>query len=126
MQKPRSKDIVRYYKIKGKTLTQYEVYDIILSLFKDEEMYASRDISDMLGIELKSVSNLMSFLHRSGKLSGKIISGRMHYYKINRCFLQDLYHPMPDFIIKGVTKHKLEYKQPRRKKGEVVYKKFGD
>jgi hypothetical protein len=126
MREKRATDIVRHYQVHGKSLTQFELYDIILAFFTDEEQYSSKDISDKLGIELKSVSNLMSFLHRSGQLSGKIISGRMHYYKIERCFLQDLFHPMPDFVIKGVTKHKLEDKQPRRKKGEVYYKKFGD
>jgi hypothetical protein len=126
MEQKRTTDIVRHYQINGESLTQYEVYKVILNLFKNEELYASKDIADKLGIELKSITSLMSFLHRSGQLSSKIISGRMHYYKIERCFLQDLFHPMPDFIIKGVTKHKLEDKQPRRKKGEVIYKKFGD
>jgi hypothetical protein len=126
MEQKRATDIVRHYQVNGENLTQYEVYERILGLFKDEELYASRDVANMLGIELKSISNLMSFLHRSGQLSGKIIGGRMHYYKIERCFLQDLYHPMPNFIVKSVTKHKLEDKQPRRKKGEVAYKKFGD
>ena len=126
MDKPRPSDVVRRYQVNGKTLTQYEVYDLILSLFKDEEQYTSKDMSDKLGIALKNMSNLMSFLNRTGQLSGKVINGRMHYYKIERCFLQDLFHPMPDFVIKGVTKHKLEDRQPRRKKGEIHYKKFGD
>jgi hypothetical protein len=126
MEQKRATDIVRHYQIDGKSLTQYEVYKLILNLFKDEELYASKDVADKIGIELKNVSSLMSFLHRSGQLSGKIIGGRMHYYKTERCFLQDLYHPLPDFVIKGVTKHKLDDKQPRRKKGEVIYKKFGD
>jgi hypothetical protein len=126
MEQKRTTDVVRRYQVNGESITQYEVYDLILSLFKGEELYASKDIADKIGIELKSISNLMSFLHRSGKLSGKIIGGRMHYYKTERCFLQDLYHPIPDFIVKGVTKHKLEDKQPRRKKGEAVFRKFGD
>lgn len=126
MQKKRATDIVRYYQVDGKSLTQYQVYEVILKMFTDEERYTSKDIADKLGLELKSVSNLMSYLSKSGQLSSKIISGRMHYYKIERCFLQDLFHPMPKFIIKGITKHKLDNKQPRRKKGEGMYRKFGD
>jgi len=126
MREKRATDVVKHYNVNGKSVTQFELYDIILGFFTDEEQFASKDIADRLGIELKSVSNLMSFLHRSGQLSGELVGGRMHYYKIKRCFLQDLLHPMPEFIIKGVTKHKLDDKQPRRKKGEVFYKKFGD
>jgi hypothetical protein len=52
MEQKRATDIVRHYQIDGKSLTQYEVYKLILNLFKDEELYASKDVADKIGIEL--------------------------------------------------------------------------
>jgi hypothetical protein len=127
------------YKVKGvaKPMLSEEVHEHILKIIGDNTMSA-KDMEEKLGIGVKKVSVAMAKLYHEGKIQNKIIDGRMHYFKASRCLLQDIYHPLPNYVIKGSAKYTekwfikrlgvdLPEKKARSKRGErEMYRKYGD
>ena len=127
------------YKVKGidKPMLSEEVHEHMLKIIGDG-MMSAKDMEEKLGIGVKKVSVAMARLYHEGKIQNKIIDGRMHYFKASRCLLQDIYHPLPNYVIKSVAKYTekwfikrlgvdLPEKKARSKRGERdMYRKYGD
>jgi len=127
------------YKVKGvaKPMLSEELDEHILKLIGDS-MMSAKDMEEKLGIGVKKVSIAMARLYHDGKIQNKITEGRMHYFKASRCLLQDIFHPIPKFIIKSSAKYNEKWfikklnpqsaeRKTRSKRGERdKYRKYGD
>jgi len=127
------------YKVKGVAQPMLsEDLDLHMLKIIGDGMMSAKDMEEKLGIGVKKVSVAMAKLYHEGKIQNKIIDGRMHYFKASRCLLQDIYHPLPNYVIKSVAKYtekwfikrlgvNLPEKKARSKRGERdMYRKYGD
>lgn len=126
------------YHVNGKEMLSEELHEYILEIIGDNTISA-RDLETKLKIGVKKVSTALAKMYHDGSVQNKIIDGRMHYFKTDRCMLQEILHPRPKFkelsratytekyFIKRLNPDALKNKT-RRKKGDPKneYKKYGD
>lgn len=127
------------YKVKGvaKPMLYEELDEHIMKIIGDN-IVSAKDMEEKLAIGTKKVSVAMARLYHDGKIQNKIVEGRMHYFKAVRCYLQDIFHPLPKFIIKSSAKYTEKWfikklnlqpieRRTRSKRGERdMYRKYGD
>jgi hypothetical protein len=125
------------YKVNGRDMLSEELDEYIMSIVGDQTINA-KELDKTLKIGVKKVSTALARLYHDGLLQNNIFEGCKHYFKTERCLLQDILHPRPKFkeLNKAtynekwfIKRLKLEGvpKKPRRKRGEKdIYKKYGD
>lgn len=124
------------YQVNGKEMLSEELHEYILEIIGDNTISA-RDLEAKLKIGVKKVSTALAKMYHDGSVQNKIIDGRMHYFKTDRCMLQEILHPRPKFKELSRATYTEKYfikrlnltntKSPRRKRGEKdIYKKYGD
>ena len=125
------------YKVKGvaKPMLSEDLYLHILKIMGETVMTA-KQVEERIEIGVKKTSSALGRMVDDGLIQSKIECGCTHYYKTVRCILQDIFHPLPKFIIKSTAKYNEKWfikklgiiipKQTRRRGEKDLYKKYGD
>ena len=125
------------YKVNGRDMLSEELDEYIMGIIGNETTNA-KELDKKLKIGVKKVSTALARLYHDGLLQHNIFGGSKHYFKTERCLLQDILHPRPKFkeLSKATYNEKWFIKRlnldggnkkPRRKRGEKdLYKKYGD
>lgn len=125
------------YMVNGKEMLSEELDEYIMSIIGSQTINA-KELDKTLKIGVKKVSTALARLYHDGLLQNSIYEGCKHYFKTERCLLQDILHPRPKFKELSRAKYDEKWfikrlnlggvgKKPRRKRGEKdIYKKYGD
>lgn len=125
------------YKVKGvaKPMLSEDLYQHILKIM-GETIMTAKQVEEKIQIGVKKTSSALGRMVDDGLIQSKIECGCTHYFKTNRCMLQDIFHPLPKFIIKSTAKYNEKWfikklgiiipKQTRKRGEKDLYKKYGD